>query len=126
MQDIIRPDYTGSSQSMLYLLRVLPNFLAAVGLPAIFMIMIPYLTMGWQTSRWAKQKLHIVCLSVSAVGLTLWEPLQLSMANGYFDWHDLIWTYIGSGIFYLIWFLSMSISIQPVVLHSNDKLRTEL
>lgn len=126
VQDVIRPEYIGSNQSLIYLLGVMPNFFSAIGLPAIFMILIPYLTTQPYNSGKTKQNLHLVCLSVSATGLTLWEIMQLNTPYGYFDWHDLIWTYIGSGCFYLMWLLANSGSYRVIVLRSENERQIEL
>jgi hypothetical protein len=39
---------------------------------------------------------------ISVIGLVSWEFIQLS-GKLKFDWHDILWTFIGSFLFYLIW-----------------------
>lgn len=46
IQDDIRPQYAGTHSGLIYLLGVLPNFFPAVGLPALFMILLPYFASG--------------------------------------------------------------------------------
>jgi glycopeptide antibiotics resistance protein len=109
VQDVIRPQYNGSHSGLIYMLGVLPNFFPAVGLPALFVIVLPYFSFGKSPPKWAPKKLHIMALIISATGLLGWEFLQLFTTNGYFDWHDIVWTLLGTGFFYLIW-MGVSVS----------------
>jgi hypothetical protein len=57
------------------------------------------------TSVWLNGKAQILSISISVIGLSLWEFAQTFSTRGHFDWHDLIWTIIGALSFYLIWFV---------------------
>lgn len=107
VQDVIRPEYSGNSQAVIYVLGMLPNFLAAIAVPAILMILIPYVRKGDQASKWfrSSKSLHLPSIIISATGLLTWEFLQIYMPNGFFDWHDVLWTCIGLCTFYFIWII---------------------
>lgn len=103
IQDLIRPAYAGNDPFVLYLLGILPNFFPAVGLPALFIFTIPYFISEESISKWVGKKYHILAMMISAGGLLIWEFLQHFTPNGIFDWHDVLWTLIGTGCFYWIW-----------------------
>ncbi len=42
IQDNIRPNYSGDNSIIKYLLGVAPNFFPAIGIPALFVLTIPY------------------------------------------------------------------------------------
>ena len=42
IQDNIRPNYSGDHSIIIYLLGVAPNFFPAIGIPALFVLTIPY------------------------------------------------------------------------------------
>jgi len=42
IQDNIRPSYIGDNSIIKYLLGVAPNFFPAIGIPALFVLIIPY------------------------------------------------------------------------------------
>ena len=44
VQDYIRPNYDGANGIIVYLLRIAPNFLPGVGLPALLYVVIPEVT----------------------------------------------------------------------------------
>jgi hypothetical protein len=41
VQDNIRPAYTGRNLTIIYLLGIAPNFFPAIGIPALFILIIP-------------------------------------------------------------------------------------
>jgi len=101
VQDVIRPQYTGENSTVIYFLGVLPNFYPAIGLPAFFMILLPYFASKKSGLAWLHGKKHITAMMISAGGLTAWELQQQFTPNGVFDWHDVLWTLICTGCFYL-------------------------
>jgi hypothetical protein len=102
IQDTIRPNYSGKSEIIYYLLGVAPNFFPALGMPALFMIMIPEIVKN--TDRvWLNQNRHITANLISATGLIGWELLQATGGNLRFDWHDILWTLIGAVSFHFTW-----------------------
>ncbi len=47
--DNIRPNYIGNNLTVKYLLGIAPNFFPAIGIPALFVVLIPQMK---QTSLW--------------------------------------------------------------------------
>ncbi len=103
VQDNIRPFYQGNNLTMIYLLGVAPNFFPGIGIPALFVALIPYVRKKDQSTPWLNHKRHITANIVSLSGLLLWEFLQMFTIKGQFDWNDVLWTCIGALIFQLIW-----------------------
>lgn len=102
VQDTIRPNYSGDSEFIQYLLGILPNFFPAIGLPAAFMMILPHLQ-PFFNQTWTKNNLHFIGIGISIFGLVAWEFQQIITPNGYFDWHDVLWTIVGALCFYGIW-----------------------
>ncbi len=100
VQDNIRPNYTGGNLTIIYLLGVAPNFFPSIGIPALFVVLIPQMK---QKGKWLNEKKHITANIISVTGLLSWEFLQTLTTRGHFDWHDVLWTLIGAFIFQLIW-----------------------
>ena len=100
VQDNIRPAYTGGNLTIKYLLGIAPNFFPAIGIPALFILIIPQ--MKW-TNKWLNEKKHITANLISLAGLLSWEFLQTLTTRGHFDWNDILWTLIGAFVFQLIW-----------------------
>jgi glycopeptide antibiotics resistance protein len=100
VQDNIRPNYTGGDLTIIYLLGIAPNFFPSLGIPALFVVLIPQMK---QTSKWLNEKRHITANISSLIGLLSWEFLQPITTRGHFDWNDVIWTLIGALVFQLIW-----------------------
>ncbi|MBK7809786.1 MAG: hypothetical protein IPI50_00880 [Saprospiraceae bacterium] len=106
VQDNIRPNYIGNNLSVKYLLGIAPNFFPAIGIPALFVILIPQMK---QTSKWLNEKKHITANIISLTGLLSWEFLQTKTTRGHFDWNDVLWTLIGALVFQLIWTITPNI-----------------
>ena len=100
VQDNIRPYYNGDNLVFRYLLGVAPNFFPAIGIPALFVIFIPYLKL---TNKWLLENKHLPANFISAAGLISWEFIQVSSTKLHFDWNDVLWTFIGAVVFHLIW-----------------------
>ncbi len=105
VQDSIRPNYNGDNVIIIYLLGIAPNFLPAIGIPALFVILIPEISKN-KTNIWLNERKHITAIIISLIGLLSWEFLQILTPSGRFDWNDILWTCIGSLIFYFIWMIS--------------------
>lgn len=120
VQDSIRPEYTGDNSTVRYLLGVLPNFFPGVGLPALFMIVIPEVARKGAVPAWIDKKMHITAMIIAAGGLMTWEFVQIYTSNGVFDRHDLLWTLMGTGCFYLFATLSGKLS-KEVIEHSQGQ-----
>ena len=103
VQDDIRPNYNGDNLIVKYLLGIAPNFFPSIGIPALFVILIPELNKRNKTNKWLNNKKHITANIISLIGLLSWEFLQMTTTNGRFDWNDVLWTFIGALIFQLIW-----------------------
>jgi hypothetical protein len=106
VQDNIRPNYHGQSELLKYFLGVAPNLFAGLGLCAFFVVMITHInstSKNPSNSIWLNRKAHILSITISIIGLSVWEFIQTFSVRGHFDWHDLIWTVIGALTFYLLW-----------------------
>ena len=102
LEEVIRIDYNNQNNFFTYLLGIIPNFLPAIGMPSIFVVIIKELKEK-STNPFFLKKKHILAILISQIGLIAWEFQQILAPNGTFDWHDILWTIIGGGIFYLIW-----------------------
>ena len=108
VQDYIRPNYTGQSELVKYLLGIAPNYFAGLGLSSFFVVMINQINRSSKkpsASVWLNSKAYISSILISVIGLSIWEFMQTYSRRGRFDWHDLVWTILGASIFYLIWFI---------------------
>jgi hypothetical protein len=105
IQDNIRPQYSGNSSVIKYLLGVAPNFFPAIGIPALFVVLIPYIFKNKNSNSWFYDKKHLSANLMSILGLVGWEFIQLS-GKLKFDWHDILWTFLGAFLFHLIWIIS--------------------
>jgi hypothetical protein len=103
VQDRLRPGYTGEEAWVVYLLGVAPNFFPAIGLPALFVILLPEVMRQQPPDAWWVRHRHIVANSIAQVGLLGWEFMQLATTRGHFDWHDVLWTLIGAAVFQALW-----------------------
>lgn len=101
--DNIRPNYTGGNLTIIYLLGIAPNFFPAIGIPALFVVLLPH--MKW-TNKWLNKKKHTTANIISLLGLVSWEFIQTSSKKLHFDWNDILWTIIGALVFQLIWTLT--------------------
>lgn len=101
--DSIRPNYSGDVLTIKYFLGIAPNFFAALGIPALFVILIPQMK---SSSKWLSMKRHITANIISLTGLISWEIVQAGSKKMHFDWNDILWTIIGGLIFQLIWILT--------------------
>lgn len=109
VQDYIRPHYQGESHLIPYFLGIAPNYFAGLGLCSFFVVMITHInstSKNPSNSVWLNEKAHISSIFISVIGLSLWEFIQIFSARGHFDWHDLIWTFIGALSFYLLWLVT--------------------
>ena len=99
----IRPNYNGNNLTIKYLLGIAPNFFPAIGIPSLFLILIPQLK--W-TNKWFKDKKQITANVISLTGLISWEFIQSSSTNLHFDWNDILFTIIGAIVFHFIWIVT--------------------
>ena len=76
VQDTSRPNYYGNNLIVKYLLGIAPNFFPSIGIPALFVILIPELNKKNKTNKWFNNKKHITANIVSLIGLLSWEFLQ--------------------------------------------------
>ena len=106
VQDNIRPNYSGTSFLINYILGVAPNFFPSIGIPALFVVVIPFFDKRNITRRYMNEDRHITANVISLIGLVTWEFLQLYTSNGNFDWNDILWTIIGAIIFHLLWIVT--------------------
>jgi hypothetical protein len=103
VQDYIRPIYVGNSAIIIYLLGVAPNFFPAIGIPSLFVVLIPQLKSKTSNYKWLKEKVNITANFVSLIGLLSWEFTQPITTRGHFDWNDVIFTFFGAIVFQIIW-----------------------
>ena len=105
IQDNIRPNYSGDNSIVKYLLGVAPNFFPAIGIPALFVLTIPYVFKKKNSDNWFFKMRHLSSNLISVIGLVGWEFAQMS-GKLRFDWNDILWTFIGAILFQVIWILS--------------------
>lgn len=103
VQDNIRPNYKGDHAAIIYFLGVAPNFFPAIGIPALFVVLIPMFNQRNWTNKFLNDKKHLSANIISLTGLLSWEFFQTFTTRGHFDWHDVLWTIIGALIFHLLW-----------------------
>jgi hypothetical protein len=103
IQLIIRPNYEGEISSIEYVLGVAPNFLPAIGMPALLVLTFNLFIKKNCLSNYLIEKKHIVGNMFSVFGLIFWELIQNSF-DLIFDWNDVLWTLIGALLFHLICF----------------------
>lgn len=103
IQDTIRPNYSGENAAISYLLGVAPNYLANLGLPSFFIIVIQHLKFRRDFTPWEKA---LYSVAFSTAGLVAWEIIQVYTSRGFFDWHDILWTFLGGLTFLAIWRVS--------------------
>jgi hypothetical protein len=101
--DNIRPHYHNNNVIIKYFLGIAPNFLPAIGIPALFVAIISHLK---RYSVWFNSKSHITANLISLSGLIAWEFIQTTSKKLFFDWNDVLWTILGALVFQLIWVLT--------------------
>ena len=100
ISDNIRPAYNGDNYIIKYLLGIAPNFFPAIGIPALFVDLIPQLKINHD---WINNKKHLIANMISITGLITWEFIQTYSTKLHFDWNDILWTLIGASVFQLLW-----------------------
>ena len=103
ISDNIRPDYNGDDYIIKYLLGIAPNFFPAIGIPSLFVVLIPQLKIN---GEWMNEKKHLIANIISTTGLITWEFIQTYSTKLHFDWNDILWTFIGACVFQLLWIIS--------------------
>ena len=103
ISDNIRPEYNGDDYIMKYLLGIAPNFFPAIGIPSLFVVLIPQLKIN---GKWMNEKKHLIANIISTTGLITWEFIQTYSTKLHFDWNDILWTFIGACVFQLLWIIS--------------------
>lgn len=103
ISDHIRPHYSGHNSVIQYLLGIAPNFFSAIGIPALFVILLPEIK---RNSPWLQKNKPLIANLISLAGLLTWECIQTTSKKLYFDWNDVLWTIIGALVFQLIWTLT--------------------
>jgi hypothetical protein len=105
IQDNIRPNYSGDNSIIKYFLGVAPNFFPAIGIPALFVMVIPLVLKKKNSETWIYKKRHLSANLFSVIGLVGWEFAQFS-GKLRFDWNDILWTFIGALLFHFIWLIT--------------------
>jgi len=100
VQDYIRPDYDGSDGTIVYLLGVAPNFLPGIGLPALLYVVIPEV---FNPNTSLSKNRFYWSVAISVAGLVGNEVITIfTPGRSVFDWSDILWILIGTGLFVLI------------------------
>ena len=114
VQDYIRPQYAGDSNLIRYFLGVAPNFFPAVGIPSLFMVLLPILFSGNLSSRFILKR-HLTSNLISVTGLVCWEILQFT-GKLVFDWHDIVFFLnSGSDLLIILWLLELLSPISAIL-----------
>jgi hypothetical protein len=106
VQDHLRPNYHGNEAVVVYLLGSSPNFFPGIGIPALFVVLIPACSNNNRTNTWLNGKRYITANAISIMGLLAWEFAQPFTSKGRFDWHDVLWPLLGALLFHLLWTLA--------------------
>ena len=100
VQDYIRPNYDGSDETIVYLLGVAPNFLPGIGLPALLYVVIPEV---FNPNTSLSKNRFYWSVAISVAGLVGNEVITIfTPGRSVFDWSDILWILIGTGLFVLI------------------------
>ena len=100
VQDFIRPNYNGEHRGIIYFLGIAPNFLPAIGLPALLYVIIPEL---FSPETFIRKNTLGCSIGIAMVGLIGNEFITIyTPGRGVFDWNDILWTLIGGLIFIVI------------------------
>lgn len=94
-----------SIETTLYFIGALPNFLAAVAIPFIFLAI--WNEQDLPLSQSVLRRKFIVLNLVSGIGLIVWEFLQRSSRTLVFDYHDILATICGALFAWLLFLLVM-------------------
>lgn len=103
IQDNIRTNFVFENEIVKYLLGVAPNFFPAIGIPSLFIVIFLSLRSKNLKGNYLAQRIHLFSILISLTGLTAWEFTQIFAPYGYFDWHDILWTFFGAAVFYFTW-----------------------
>ena len=107
LQYIIRPHLHTHVDWVKYFLGVAPNFLAGFYVPACLTFLLPFVLERNPSQRdYCPRRYQILSCSIALIGILGWEYLQTFTHKFYFDTQDLIWTFVGVGV-YLI-FVNMA------------------
>ena len=71
--DNIIPNYIEGNMTVKYLLGIAPIFFPGIGIPALFVALIPQMKL---TNKRLNEKKHIVANLISLTGLISWEFIQ--------------------------------------------------
>ena len=100
VQEFFRPNYNGENRLINYILGVLPNFLPGIGLCSLFYVIIPEV---FKPNIFIFKKRLKWSVIISMSGLVLNEVIIIFTSSiGVFDWNDILWTFIGGGLFLII------------------------
>lgn len=103
VQYIIRPNLHSHIEWLNYLLGVAPNFLAGIYVPACYTFLMPFiLNRKAENRNFDPQNYRFSACIFALTGLIGWELLQPFTRKFHFDMNDVVWTFIGVGIYALI------------------------
>jgi hypothetical protein len=99
-----------------YFMGVAPNFWAALSLPAALLLITNYVGNQYPAVRWIvpKDALHS-SYAVALSGIVSWECCQPLTGMYYFDTNDLLWTIVGTAIFWPILRLLQARTLETAV-----------
>ncbi len=98
----IRPHYVGQHVCIKYLLGVAPNFFPAIGIPALILAILMQNKKLEKVSKVYNYR-NVIAVSISTIGLVCWEIIQSNSKKLVFDVNDIVWTFIGSLIFLMLY-----------------------
>jgi hypothetical protein len=107
VQYIVRPHLNLHIHWINYLLGVAPNFLAGIYVPACYTFLMPYIIERNPNLRIFDPLFYRFSACVFALfGVLGWEIAQQFTRKFYFDPDDILWTFVGVGVYWIItqWF----------------------
>ncbi len=97
IQDRMRPGLSAEAPEWLvYALGVAPNFLGGVSLAAGFIVVARELV-----EMNDRRLSDLMATGLATASLVLWEILQIWLPNGFFDAHDIFWTFPGAALAFI-------------------------
>ena len=101
VQWLIRPHWHTPPHIIAYMLNVAPNFFAGIYVPACYTFLMPFFwgKMG-RIPDFNPQAYRVSGSIFGLTGVIGWELLQPFTQKFHFDPHDILWTVIGTAIFY--------------------------
>ena len=95
----IRPHAQHNPAWVVYLLGVAPNFFGAISAPSIIVFLLHFYDLKKHGRIGDLDDYLKKAVLISVSGIVMWEAAQPLTGKYYFDPQDILWTFIGAGVF---------------------------